>query len=189
MPRLYHVSEESGIRRFEPRSSASFPQPVVWAVEAARLTNYLLPRECPRVTFHADTTTTPADCHRFGLQGAASSVVAIEPEWADRVRSGRVFLYNMPVATFRLTDAVAGYWISEAAIVPDGVEVIEDLWGAIEATGAEIRIVEPLRDLAAAVAASSLLFSIIRLRNARPEERRDRREGGAPSVQNGALQP
>lgn len=53
--RLFHVSEDSGIEVFEPRPAALFPNlgPVVWAVAESHLVNYLLPRECPRVTFCA----------------------------------------------------------------------------------------------------------------------------------------
>jgi hypothetical protein len=45
---LFHVSEESGIERFEPRASEDGRGPVVWAIDAGRLRNHLLPRECPR---------------------------------------------------------------------------------------------------------------------------------------------
>ena len=53
---LFHISEESDIARFEPRASG-YPIPpghlVVWAIDESRLCNYLLPRECPRVTYYA----------------------------------------------------------------------------------------------------------------------------------------
>ena len=47
---LFHVSEEFGIDRFEPRPSEYVSGFVVWAIDTDRLRNYLLPRECPRVT-------------------------------------------------------------------------------------------------------------------------------------------
>jgi hypothetical protein len=50
---LFHVSEDSGIERFEPRPSRYADEPVVWAIDADRLRNYLLPRQCPRVTYYA----------------------------------------------------------------------------------------------------------------------------------------
>ena len=62
---LFHVSEESGIERFEPRPSQYPDEPVVWAIDADRLRNYLLPRECPRVTYYAGRETTAADVERF----------------------------------------------------------------------------------------------------------------------------
>ena len=53
--RLYHVSDQPGIPLFEPRPvRAGHPRgdlpPVVWAVGERLLHNYLLPRDCPRVT-------------------------------------------------------------------------------------------------------------------------------------------
>jgi hypothetical protein len=56
---LFHVSEERGIERFAPRSSAGGMGPVVWAIDKHRLRNYLLPRECPRVTCYAGRDLWP----------------------------------------------------------------------------------------------------------------------------------
>lgn len=64
---LFHVSEESGIERFEPRPSPYTDEPVVWAIDADRLRNYLLPRECPRVTYYAGCETTIADVERSSV--------------------------------------------------------------------------------------------------------------------------
>jgi len=50
---LFHVSEEPGIGRFEPRLSENASGPIVWAIEGARLCNCLLPRDCPRVSYYA----------------------------------------------------------------------------------------------------------------------------------------
>jgi len=54
---LYHVSEYSHIERFEPRpppcSGVGPVESVVWAIDEEHLHNYLLPRDCPRVTFYA----------------------------------------------------------------------------------------------------------------------------------------
>ena len=55
---LFHISEELGIERFEPLTSESVSEPVVWAIDADHLRNYLLPRECPRVTYSAGRETT-----------------------------------------------------------------------------------------------------------------------------------
>ena len=76
---LYHVSEEAGITRFEPRPAVNLDYPVVWAVHEDRLRNYLLPRDCPRVTFFAGPETTPQDIERF--LGSSPAVVAIESLW------------------------------------------------------------------------------------------------------------
>ena len=57
MPRLFHVSDVSGIQVFEPRMSRT-GEALVWAIEESKLANYLLPRDCPRVTFYAKPDTT-----------------------------------------------------------------------------------------------------------------------------------
>jgi hypothetical protein len=73
---LFHVSEEGGIQEFEPRPSENSREPVVWAIDAPRLRNYLLPRECPRVTYYAGHDTSDRDVERF--LGSSAAVVAIQ---------------------------------------------------------------------------------------------------------------
>ena len=48
---FFHVSEAADIERFDPRPSALTHEPVVWAIDEERLRNYLVPRDCPRVTY------------------------------------------------------------------------------------------------------------------------------------------
>ena len=172
--RLYHVSDQPGIARFEPRPSPtphpSAPEPVVWAVAERLLHNYLLPRDCPRVTFYVGQGTTPADAERFMFGTSASHVVAIEKGWLGRVRAACLYLYELPEATFRPIDPGAGYLVSEAAVEPLAVEVVDDVLGALVARGVELRVMPSLWKLRDAVVASSIKFSIIRWRNAQPRE-------------------
>ena len=91
---LFHISEESGIERFEPRASEDSGESVVWAIDAARLRNYLLPRECPRVTYYAGRETTSADVERF--LGSSSAVFAVESGWMERLQSCRLYCYHLP---------------------------------------------------------------------------------------------
>lgn len=62
--RLFHVSEEPDITVFEPRlpKRADLDPAVglVWAIDEARLPNFLTPRDCPRVTYHIGSKTTEA---------------------------------------------------------------------------------------------------------------------------------
>lgn len=73
---LFHVSEEFGIERFEPRLSQYAEEPVVWAISDKRLHNYLVPRDCPRVTYYSGSETNASDVERF--LGSSPAVVAIE---------------------------------------------------------------------------------------------------------------
>jgi len=163
---LFHVSEESGIERFEPRPSPSTDEPVVWAIDADRLRNYLLPRECPRVTYYAGCETTAADVERF--LGASPAVIAVESAWLERLRLCRLYCYHLPPQTFACTDECAGYFVSRRPVVPAQVEVVDDLLAALLGRGVELRFVPNLWPLRDAVVSSTLRYSLIRMRNALP---------------------
>jgi hypothetical protein len=163
---LFHVSEESGIERFEPRSSPNATEPGVWAVDGDRLRNYLLPRECPRVTYYAGRETTEADVERF--LGSSPAVIAVESAWLERLRSCRLYCYHMPPETFRCIDECAGYFVSREAVVPTHIQVIEDPLAALLERGVELRFVPNLWPLRDAVVSSTLRYSLIRMRNALP---------------------
>jgi hypothetical protein len=164
---VFHVSEERGIERFEPRAPEG-REPVVWAIDAGCLRNYLVPRECPRVTYYAGRETTAKDVERF--LGESTAVIVIEREWLERVRSCRLYCYHLPRETFECVDECAGYFVSRVPVVPACVEVFDDPVAELRQRGVDLRIVPSLWPLRDAVVASSLLFSIIRMRNARPRE-------------------
>lgn len=170
MPRLFHVSEEPGIARFDPRPPPSTDAGVtgdcVWAVDEDHLVNYLLPRDCPRITYGRGPQTTEADAERF-LMGARR-VVAFEAAWLERVKACTLRVYEMPVETFDLALGEAGYWISREAVIPLAERVGTDLIATLLEAGAEVRVLQDFWPLSDAVAASSLEFSIIRKRNAFP---------------------
>ena len=163
---LFHVSEESGIERFEPRAAPTADAPVVWAIDADHLRNYLLPRDCPRVTFYAGKSTTATDVEQF--LGPSPAVIAVESGWLERLRSCRLYCYHLPGATFECVDECAGYYVSRIAVVPARIEVIDDPIAAIVARGVELRLLPELWALRDRIVASSLQFSCIRMRNASP---------------------
>ena len=163
---LFHVSEEPSIARFEPRPSPYADGPVVWAIDAERLRNYLLPRDCPRVTYYAGRETTAADVERF--LGSSPAVIAVESAWLERLRSCRLYCYHLPPETFACIDECAGYFVSREPVVPTRVQVVDDLLAALLGRGVELRFVPDLWLLRDAVVSSTLLFSLIRMRNALP---------------------
>ena len=164
LPMLFHISEEGGIERFEPRWSEIAKQNAVWAIDAERLRNYLLPRECPRVTYYGGPQTADADVSRF--LGESKAVVAIESGWFERVRSCRLYCYHLPPETFVCFDECAGYYVSDVPVVPARVEVVDDLISVLLNRGVELRIVPSLWPLRDEVVRSTLQFSLIRMRNA-----------------------
>lgn len=170
--RLYHVSEEPDISVFLPRPpSRSDLDPdvgLVWAIDEARLPNYLTPRDCPRVAYHVAENTSLADRKRFFSSETASYVVAIEARWLERMRETMVCLYEFDPRDFVLQDACAGYYVARTPQIPVAKCEIRDLLGELARRNVEIRIVDQLWDLADAVRASTLNWSLCRMRNAQP---------------------
>src|SRR5436190_23959424 len=114
---LFHISEESGIKRFEPRASEYTSSPVIWAIDDGRLRNELVPRECPRVTYYAGAETTATDVERF--LGSSPAVVVVENGWLEQLRSCRLYCYHLSRETFGCLDECAGYFVSRVAVVPE----------------------------------------------------------------------
>jgi hypothetical protein len=170
-PRLFHASDRPDIAVFEPRPAPSTNPSapageLVWAVDEPHLPNYLLPRDCPRVTFARQATSQPADVERLLGGTDAIRVVAIESGWLARVRSERLYLYELPPDGFALQDAGAGYYVARQPVRPIGLTVVDDLLAELAAREVELRVTPSLHRLRDAVVASSLEFSIIRWRNA-----------------------
>ena len=159
--KLFHISEEAGIARFEPRVIAD-GAPRVWAIEQRTLCNYLLPRDCPRVCFRLAADGGG----ELALLGGAEIVVAIETGWRERVETTALYRYAMPAESFALEDQIAGYWTSPSAVEPDRVEMLTDLPTRIAEAGARLLVLPSLWALHDRVKASGLDFSMIRMRNA-----------------------
>jgi hypothetical protein len=164
--KLFHVSENSGIATFEPRLSEHFDQPVIWAVSDERLHNYLVPRDCPRVTYYAGQQSSSEDVKKF--LGPSLAVVAVEIGWLPRLESCRLYGYELPYGTFRCTDDNAGYFVSHQSVQPTCVHLFDDPISELQRRRVDLRAVPELWTLRDAVMASSLSYSIIRMRNAQP---------------------
>ncbi len=165
-PALAHISEEPGIRLFEPRHSDLAGEAVVWAIDDEHVRNYLLPRDCPRVTFYPLPTSDPADVARLMCGSAARAVVAIEAGWLQRALSCTLYRYDLPPDTFECTDPGAGYHVSREAVAPASVTRIDDPIGELLSRGVELRVLPHLWHLRDQVIHATLQFSMIRMRNA-----------------------
>lgn len=175
---LYHVSNQPAITVFRPRPAAGSStgpsagpkdgERVVWAIAERLLHNYLLPRECPRVTFYAGPASTPEDARRLLGVCSARHVVAVESGWLAAIRRAQLYLYQLPPVSFDCVDSGAGYSVSRQADVPLSVTPIDDLLAALVARDVELRVMPSLWPLRDAVLASTLQYSFIRMRNASP---------------------
>jgi hypothetical protein len=165
---LWHVSEDASLGRFEPHvaATAAETQPLVWAVDTRHLPLYWFPRDCPRGTFWAHSGSDPEDVRR--LLGTSSRVHVLEQAWLPRMRGARLFAYRLPDAPFEPHPEVGGYWIARQPVVADEVVALDNpLELHIEAE-IELRALRNLWPLWNEVAASTLEFSGMRLRNAEP---------------------
>ena len=168
--RLYHISDQSNITLFEPREppSGAAGKPVVWAIDAEHLPNYLLPRDCPRVTFYARPDSDPADVELLLRGVSAHRVIAIESAWLPKLRAERLYCYEFDAADFLTVDEIAGYYTSDTAVAPISETPIDDVLGELARHDVELRVMPSLWKLREAVIHSTLGFSVIRMRNAQP---------------------
>jgi hypothetical protein len=169
-PKLFHVSEQNGLREFHPRPaptpSPGLEEPVVWAVDEPHLPNYLLPRECPRVCFGPAPDMTPHDAQRFFPGRGPRRTVAVEEAWHDRIAACRLALYELPPQAFGLHDLDAGYWISFVRVTAMREIAIDDAPAELARRGANLIFLPSLWPLFDAVTQSSVSYSAIRMRNA-----------------------
>ena len=169
--RLFHVSEEPGIEIFEPRPSPSFfagiKGDVVFAIGERLLHNYLLPRDCPRVTYYQTENTTIADKEKFFGESKADFVVIVESNWYERIKNTALYCYELPGNDFTLLDECSAYHISYQPAIPVKIRTITDIMAELLNRNVELRFTPSLITIADAVSKSTLNFSIIRMRNAR----------------------
>ncbi len=173
---LYIMSDMPNIKRFEPyltappyrtMPSSSREKDPVGAVDRERLHNYLLPIDCPRVTFYALPTSTHEDIERFMGLSSAKYVVAVESRWMARIQQERLYRYDVPKDTFTMVGTGAGgHWLSQTAVVPLAETLIDNLLTALVARDVELRVLPSLWPLHDAVMPSTLHHSMIRMRNA-----------------------
>ena len=170
--RLFHVSEEPDIQVFEPRLPArkNLNQKIglVWAIDEKRLPNFLTPRDCPRVAYHVGSRTTDADKARFFTSSGISHGIVIESKWYQTMKNTVLYLYEFHTQAFSLQDSVAGYYVATTTQYPKEKYVLTDLFGELVKRNVEIRIVDNLWEMADAVKASTLNWSLCRMANAAP---------------------
>lgn len=165
--KLFHISEEPDIKIFHPRPSPQFYQSiksdVVFAISDNLLHNYLLPRNCPRVTYYKGVHTSQEDMHKFFGKSTADYIINVEEAWKERTRNVTLYKYEFAPDNFTLLDENAGYYVSSKSEVPVSVTEITDVTAEIGKRNVELRFLSEIKSLAKEVAASGLKFSIIRM--------------------------
>ena len=169
---MLHFSEDPTITRFVPHVAATAQRSAayVWAVDAVLAPSYWFPRQCPRAMAWSVPGTTPEDRDRIVGAGCGDRVHAIEYGWLEAMRTVRLYAYRRPAERFRpfATGADSHAHVAVEAVEPLGpAEPVGDLFALHAEAGIQLRVLPGLRAYWAAVTASSLAFSGIRLRNAR----------------------
>jgi hypothetical protein len=171
LEKLFHISEEPGIKIFIPRKSPQFYKQikgnVVFAVSDKMLHNYLLPRDCPRVCFYAGEKTSETDRDKFIGKSLNKYIISVEERWKETIKRTKLYKYKFSFENFELLDDNAGYFISYSSQTPVNVTVVEDLFLELEERNVELRFLPSIIKLAEETANSTLNYSIMRLRNAR----------------------
>lgn len=167
---LYHISEEPSIKVFDPRpigkQSCELEGNAVWAIDKEHLVNYLLPRDCPRVTYFIDKQTTQNDIKKYFGNTYAKRIIAVETKWIKRILEHDLYMYEFNDSKFELVDRTAGYYISRESVVPVSDSKINNLLLLLLESSTEIRITPLLWKLREEVIHSTLGYSIIRMQNA-----------------------
>lgn len=171
--RLFHVSEEPDIAVFHPRPPvrADLDPTVglVWAIDEARLPNFLTPRDCPRVTYHVGETTTEADRVQF-FPDSHTHAVILEEAWRTRMMSTTLYLYEFAPDSFTLQDPIAGYYVAKTTQLPIARHIVTDPLAELHRRNVEVRFADNLWPAADKVTASTLHWSLCRMRNAKVRE-------------------
>jgi hypothetical protein len=176
--RLFHVSEESNIKKFVPRFRTKYrkndmDKGLVWALNERCLPNFLTPRDCPRVTYHAHENTTGGDILKF-FSSAQRHCVAIENAWYERMTKTSLYIYEFEAKNFcGHGDDCAGYYVSERTEAPISVTKFDDLFGELFKRNVEVRILDNLWQLGEEVKKSTLNWSLCRMINAEPKPKEE----------------
>jgi hypothetical protein len=163
------LSEDPDITEFVPHvaSTAQQPEPYVWAVDGDQAPAYWFPRNCPRATAWVTETTTPEDQHCILGPGGGRRVHAIEYPWLAAMSTTTVYAYRLPREPFRPIGEPRPYaWVASEPVRPLAPpEPLGDLIHLHERDGIQLRVLPRLGDFWAAVVASTLDYSGVRLAN------------------------
>lgn len=170
---VLHFSEDPTITRFVPHvaATAQQPEPYVWAVDAAQAPSYWFPRQCPRAMAWTRPSSTAEDRALILGPGGGERVHAVEYGWLEAIRTVELYAYRFDAADFRPFGEAAQphAYVSERPVAPLGpAERVGDLPALHRDAGIQLRVLPNLWEFWDAVAASTLGFSGIRLRNALP---------------------
>jgi hypothetical protein len=168
---VLHFSEDPTIERFVPHVAPTSREhdPYVWAVGPERCPDYWFPRACPRAMAWRDPATSDADAVRILGSGCGERVHAVEYGWLRPMMEVRLYAYRLPAEPFAPIGDPPHAVVAQVPVKPLGPpEPVGDLLELHERAGIQLRVLDTLWPFWDEVVTSTLGFSGIRLRNARP---------------------
>lgn len=170
---VLHFSEDPTIELFVPHVAATSaqPEPYVWAVDRDHAPSYWFPRQCPRAMAWVRPETSDVDRERIIGAGCGTRVNAIEFGWLEAMRTTRLYAYRFPADKFHgIGDEGRPHArVATEPVAPLGPpEPVGDLVECHARAGIQLRLLDNLWPFFDEVRASTVGFSGIRLRNARP---------------------
>jgi hypothetical protein len=167
---VLHFSEDPAITRFEPHVAvtAQVPGAYVWAVDHARAPDYWFPRLCPRAMVWREPGTSEGDRLRL-LGPAATRVHVVEYGWLTAMRTVELYAYRFAADGFAPICEPPHAHVATVPVLPLGPpRRVGDLFELHEQAGIELRAVANLWPYWDAVVGSTVGYSGIRLRHAKP---------------------
>ncbi|MED4750260.1 DUF6886 family protein [Brevibacillus choshinensis] len=170
MSLLFHFSENPTIQSFLPRLHPSHPTlaPTVWAIDEEHAPMYYLPRDCPRIAYYPREESSSEDIEGYLKQTRANKVIAIESSWYQVLRDTVLYRYTFEPGPFTCWDKGAGYYIAYSPVAPLDVQPMGDLLEKLMESDVELRITPSLTPLRDYLVSTTLHYSMIRMRNAKP---------------------
>ena len=182
-PRLFHISEDPKISVFVPKLSPShlniIKAAVVMTVSENHVHNYMLPSECPRISYYAGSDTDSRDIKKFFGVSTPAYIMAVENRWIKKIQSTTLYCYEFDSRHFSLHDESIGHYSSYKTVVPISVKPIYSILDELLKRNLELRFMTTLDKLAMEVRKSTLYPSLIKIRGLEPEKLGRRQKFGA----------
>ena len=176
---VLHFSEDPTLTRFAPHVAATSgtETPYVWAVDWRNAPSYWFPRQCPRAMAWAGDGTSDADRDRILGAGCGERVHAIEYAWLPAMQSTKLYAYRFADSQFHYVSspgALPHALVATEVVTPLGPpEPVGDLLACHAEAGIQLRLLPNLWSFWDEVIESTVGYSGIRLRNARPRPSAD----------------